>query len=67
MVLRQSTGRHNGPNLYEEICQTKTADDWAYAEKNRTLGYNGQSKRTQERRRAEGREQERIKAAAKIS
>ena len=41
---------------YERISTTKTAKEWQKVERNRGLGYNGQSKRTQRFRREKARE-----------
>ncbi len=37
------------PTQYEQISRKLTADDWKKAEKNRSLGYNGNSDRTKRR------------------
>jgi hypothetical protein len=53
--------------LYDKICWQKSETVWAPAEKNRSLGYSGNSKRTQERERAKSRARKAAKIVAKTS
>jgi len=55
------------PTKYDQFMEPKAAKDWKKAEKNRTLGYTGNSKRTQERRAKEGRDREASRAEAQTS
>ncbi|KAK7042832.1 hypothetical protein R3P38DRAFT_3449566, partial [Favolaschia claudopus] len=55
------------PTPFEKVRETKSNKEWAKAEANRGLGYNGHSERTTFRRNAEARERETKRKAAKMS
>ena len=52
---------------YDLLMEPKTVKDWKKAEENRTLGYTGNSKRTQERRAKDLRDRETFRAKAQTS
>ena len=52
---------------YAKIVMKKSAFEWKKAEKNRALGYTGNSQRTQQRRAKEARDQAAIREEAKSS
>ena len=55
------------PTKYDQFMELKAAKDWKKAEKSRTLGYTGNSKRTQERRGKESHDREVSCAEAQTS
>lgn len=52
---------------YDHIMQMKSVTDWKKAERNRTLGYTGNSRRTQLRKAKEAREREALRTEAQTS
>lgn len=54
--LREEVEMLAVPTGYEEISKPKLAKTWKKAEKNRTLGYNGNSQRTAQRKAKEARD-----------
>jgi len=55
------------PTCYEDIAQPRSIKEWWKMEKNRAFGYNGHSKRTQQRRDKEAREGQALRAKARAS
>jgi hypothetical protein len=55
------------PTQYEQIVAPKTKKEWGRAEKKRSLGYNGHSKRTKQRREMEAHQRSEMKDRARSS